>query len=68
MPPDTDVTGDGKPDLVLSFSGGAHCCFTLEVYGLKPKFALLAKIDGENSPPLLQEHESEAAYMVELVD
>ncbi len=69
LPPGTDVTGDGKPDLVLlSFSGGAHCCFSLEVYGLEPAFHLLARIDGENSPPLLKEQEGEAAHVVELAD
>ncbi len=67
--PGTDVTGDGTPDLVLlSFSGGAHCCFTLEVYSLGSTFAKLASVDGENSPPLLQQREGEAAYVVELVD
>lgn len=67
--PGTDVTGDGTPDLVLlSFSGGAHCCFTLEVYALGQSFAKIAAVDGENSPPLLQQREGEAAYVVELVD
>ncbi len=69
LPPGTDVTGDGRPNLVLlSFSGGAHCCFTLEVYALEPSFQLIASIDGENSPPLLKQRDGEAAYVVELVD
>ncbi len=67
--PGTDVTGDGRPDLVLlSFSGGAHCCFALEIYSLAPDFKLIATVDGENSPPLLQKREGEAAYVIELVD
>ncbi len=67
--PGTDVTGDGTADLVLlSFSGGAHCCFTLEVYSLGPSFAQIASVDGENAPPLLQQREGEAAYVVELAD
>lgn len=67
--PGTDVTGDGTPDLVLlSFSGGAHCCFTLEVYTLGQSFAKIATVDGENSPPLLKERRGEAAYVVELAD
>ncbi len=69
LPPGTDVTGNGKPNLaLLAFSGGAHCCFTLEIYQLEPNFAQLAKIEGENSPPLLKQPEEGGAYTIELAD
>ena len=36
---DTDVTGDGVPDVVLAtWSGGAHCCFGMIVCEFAPKF------------------------------
>jgi hypothetical protein len=34
-----DITGDGTPELVLSaYSGGAHCCFTYDIFSLAPNF------------------------------
>jgi hypothetical protein len=30
-----DITGDGRPDVIVSeWSGGAHCCYTTEVYSV----------------------------------
>jgi hypothetical protein len=35
----TDLTGDGVPEaIVLEWSGGAHCCFTLHVFQFCPRF------------------------------
>jgi hypothetical protein len=35
----TDVTGDDRPDLIVElFSGGAHCCATIQVFQLRPAF------------------------------
>jgi hypothetical protein len=42
----TDVTGRGRPDMiVLSWSGGAHCCFAHLVFELEPSFRLLATLN-----------------------
>lgn len=35
----TDVTGDGRSELfVESYSGSAHCCYTIQVFQLQPAF------------------------------
>lgn len=35
----TDLTGDGVPEaVVLEWSGGAHCCFTLHICQFTPRF------------------------------
>jgi hypothetical protein len=45
-----DVTGDGKPDLVVSeWSGYANCCLTLHIFEIGPTFRKLATIDAEFS-------------------
>jgi hypothetical protein len=34
-----DVAGDGRPDLVVErYSGGMHCCATIQVFQLQPAF------------------------------
>ncbi len=41
----TDVTGRGRPDMIVSlFTGGAHCCMTHYVFELAPEFKLLATL------------------------
>lgn len=38
----TDVNADGYPDIVVeTFSGGAHCCFSTQVFSLRPGGAAL---------------------------
>ncbi|GAB5468936.1 MAG: hypothetical protein Kilf2KO_19660 [Rhodospirillales bacterium] len=69
LPPGSDVTGDGQPNLaLLSFTGGAHCCFSLQVFALTPTFAQVADIDGEDSPPLLKQVAPGGGYEIELAD
>ncbi|MEO1192953.1 MAG: hypothetical protein AAFY02_14425 [Pseudomonadota bacterium] len=69
LPPGTDVTGDGTPDLALTgFTGGAHCCFSLQVLSLGTEVRLLADIAGEDSPPLLKQITEGRAYEIELAD
>lgn len=47
--PDTDVTGDGVPEvLVAEWTGGAHCCFNLHVFQLRPTFRM-QRIEAEHS-------------------
>jgi hypothetical protein len=49
VPNGIDLTGDGRPNMILtSWSGGAHCCFTHYIFELEPKLRLLATIkDGD---------------------
>jgi hypothetical protein len=43
-----DITGDGKPDLVVSeWSGGANCCLTFHIFEIGSKFRKIADIDAE---------------------
>lgn len=42
----TDVTGRGRPDMVVSeYTGGAHCCTSHMVFELEPEFKLLATLN-----------------------
>ncbi len=42
----TDVTGRGRPDMIVSlFTGGAHCCTVHYVFELEPQFKLLATLN-----------------------
>lgn len=42
----TDITGLGRPDMIVStFSGGAHCCTVHYVFEMEPQFRLLATLD-----------------------
>jgi hypothetical protein len=46
IPNGADVTGRGRPDMVVSsWSGGAHCCFAHMVFELEPAFQLLATLN-----------------------
>lgn len=42
----TDVTGAGKPDLVIGeFTGGAHCCLKIHVFEIGAGFREIAHLD-----------------------
>jgi hypothetical protein len=46
----TNVSGNGQPEMLVSyFSGGAHCCMTMEIFDLKPQLKLLLSLDAGNS-------------------
>jgi hypothetical protein len=50
IPVGKDITGAGKPNAIVGeWSGGAHCCFTLHVFELGPRFREIAQIKAENS-------------------
>jgi hypothetical protein len=41
-----DITGNGVPNLVLNFStGGAHCCYSYDVFELGPKLKRIGSFD-----------------------
>lgn len=46
VPRGSDVTGDGRPDLlVVEWTGGAHCCAIFHLFALDPEVRLLASLD-----------------------
>src|SRR5690606_22863732 len=46
VPLGSDVTGDGRPDLlVVEWTGGAHCCAIYHLFALDPEVRLLASHD-----------------------
>ena len=46
-PPGSDITGNGKPNLVVyEFTGGAHCCYIAYVFELGSSVKKIAEIDG----------------------
>lgn len=48
-----DITGDGTPEVLLyGFSGGAHCCFTHELYSLEKTPRLLLRYFSAHSDSL----------------
>ena len=45
IPDGADITGNGRPDMIVSFSsGGAHCCSFHYVFELEPRFKRLITI------------------------
>jgi hypothetical protein len=51
-PPGQDITGDGKPNLVVyEWTGGAHCCYIAYVFELGDRVKLLAEVDGKHGMP-----------------
>lgn len=52
LAPGHDLTGDGRPDLVVTgYSPGASCCLTFYTFELEPKFRALGKIQLRNDDP-----------------
>src|ERR1700739_269113 len=48
----TDITGNGHPDMIVSYyTGGAHCCLSTDVFELEPTFKLLATLNAKDSWP-----------------
>lgn len=46
----TDVTGDGRPELIVeSYSGGAHCCSTIQVFQLQPALRRILNFEAGNA-------------------
>lgn len=48
----SDITGNGKPELlVLNYSGGAHCCTTFDLYELGESIRKVATINAGDGDP-----------------
>lgn len=50
IPNGTNVTGDDRPEMIVSqWTGGAHCCRLDYVFQLRPEFKLLATLDAKDT-------------------
>lgn len=48
----TDITGRGRPDMIVSFyTGGAHCCTFHYIFELEPEFKMLATLNAADTWP-----------------
>lgn len=51
-----DITGDGKPDLMVrSWTGGAHCCYRYYIFDLEGTFRKILDIDAEHGHMTMEE-------------
>jgi hypothetical protein len=49
IPNGTDITGRGRPDIIVRFyTGGAHCCTLHFLFELQPQFRLVATLDSDD--------------------
>lgn len=69
IPPGTDVTGDGTPDLVVfEHTGGVHCCNFLSVYELGPRFRTAAHLHGSQSGFAMSDMDGDGVAEIRLRD
>ncbi|MBN1364560.1 MAG: hypothetical protein JW976_07135 [Syntrophaceae bacterium] len=48
--PGTDINGDGIPEIIIEqYSGGAHCCYSYDIFSLGKKLRLIDSLDGTHS-------------------
>jgi hypothetical protein len=46
-----DITGTGKPNLVVSeWTGGAHCCYFAHIFDIGKEFRKVAMLDAKHGP------------------
>ena len=64
-----DITGNGKPNLVVyDYSGGAHCCYDAIILELTEPVVEVAIIPGKNSRPKFQDLDNDLVPEVILFD
>jgi len=63
--PGTDVTGRGHPEMIASYySGGAHCCTSILLFELEPKFQLLTNLEsGDNEMAHFEKSPADGKYV-----
>ena len=60
-----DINKDGLQDLIVSsFSGGAHCCYELYIFGLGAEFKNLFKLDGGSSGFQIKDINNDGIYEI----
>jgi hypothetical protein len=66
----TDVTGRGRPDMIVSlYTGGAHCCSIHYVFELEPEFKLLATLnDADDDMAHFMRFANESRYYYSTAD
>ncbi len=65
----TDITGDGRADLVISeYTGGAHCCLLLHIFKLEPKFRYIQSINAKHSNVYFQNLDADPALELVMQD
>lgn len=58
-----DITGLGRPDLVVyGYSGGAHCCWTTWVFELRPVFRRIATLAADDTPAYFADPDHNGHY------
>lgn len=58
-----DITGDGQPELLVSeWSGGAHCCFSTDIFTIGDNFKSLASIDEGHGSGEFKDIDKDGAY------
>ncbi len=63
IPNGTDLTGLGRPDMIVStYTGGAHCCMTHYVFELAPEFKLLATLNDADDDEAHFERAKDGTY------
>lgn len=68
-PPDAaDLTGRGRPDLVVEEDTGGQCCRTALIYELGPTAKLVAKIDAQENERIDFEHRPDLGWVARLND
>ena len=67
--PFSHVTGKEEDSLLISkWTGGAHCCFSLEIFNVSRQFKKIATINGGNFYPVLKDINKDGIPEVELID
>jgi hypothetical protein len=68
-PPGIDITGNGRPNLVIyEWTGGVHCCFVAHVLELGSPVRMLTEIDGRHSTPTFVDLDGDSLPEVVLRD
>jgi hypothetical protein len=64
-----DITGSGKPNLVVyEWTGGFHCCYIAYVFELGSSVTLLAEIDGQHAAPKFVDLDGDSIPEITLYD
>jgi hypothetical protein len=64
IPHGTDVTGRDHPNMIaFYYSGGAHCCTSVLLFELEPKFRLISTLDtGDNDAAHFERNMEDGTY------
>jgi len=67
--PGDDITGDGRPNVVIiEFSGGAHCCLWYHILELGKSPKILATISGLHANPIFEDVDGDGVFEVQVYD